>query len=356
MVFNSIKSKIGVDIFCGAGGLSLGAENAGIKISLAVEKNQSAAKTFARNHPEVKTLCQDIREIDPLQFLKKKPFIVFGGPPCQGFSYSNTKTRNTDNSNNTLFEEFLRFVEVLEPDWFLFENVEGITTFNGGETVKSIKTYFSDLGYQTVERVLYASDYGVPQHRNRFIMVGNNLGKIFEFPQATKAIVTVWNAIADLPDLENGSNLETLPYKLSGPGLCSYAKRMRNGSTVARQNLVSRNKDYVIDRYRHVKQGENWRAIPRELMSNYTNLDNCHSGIYKRLNADMPSIVISNYRKNMLIHPFQDRGLSVREAARLQSFPDNFVFEGTLMDIQQQIGNAVPPLLAEAVFRKILTY
>ena len=122
------------------------------------------------------------------------------------------------------------------------------------------------------------------------------------------------------------------------------------------QNYVSKNKDYVIERYSYIGQGQNWRSIPIYLMNNYKNSQNCHSGIYKRLDPNKPSVVISNYRKNMLIHPFQNRGLSVREAARLQSFPDNFLFEGSIMKIQQQIGNAVPPLMAEAIFTKILSY
>lgn len=353
---NKKKSKIGIDIFCGAGGLSLGAEKAGISIKLAVEKDRSAANTFLANHASAKVLCQDISEIDPLKYVQKNPFIVFGGPPCQGFSYSNTKTRNLQNGNNTLFEEFLKFVSILEPDWFLFENVEGITTFNDGETVKSIKAYFNSIGYTTTEGVLFASDYGVPQHRNRFIMVGNKLGIDFEFPKKFKTQVTVSDAISDLPELENGASADVLPYKLHMPHLSPYAAKMRKHSVNAIQNFVSRNKDYVVERYRYIKQGQNWSAIPRELMTNYKNLDNCHSGVYKRLNASIPSVVISNYRKNMLIHPTEDRGLSVREAARLQSFPDDFIFKGTLMDIQQQIGNAVPPLLAQAIFKKILSY
>jgi DNA (cytosine-5)-methyltransferase 1 len=350
------NNKIGIDLFCGAGGLSLGAAKAGISIKLAVEKDIPAANTYTANHPSTKILCQDIIEIDPLEYVSKNPFIVFGGPPCQGFSYSNTKTRNLKNGNNNLFEEFLRFVRVLQPEWFLFENVEGITTFNDGETVKAIKAFFTRIGYQTTERVLFASDFGVPQHRNRFIMVGNKLGIDFEFPKKMDFQVTVREAISDLPELANGASFATLPYRLPISELSQYAARMRQHSLTASQNLVSRNKDYVIERYRYIKQGQNWSAIPKELMGNYKNLSNCHSGIYKRLNADTPSVVISNYRKNMLIHPSQDRGLSVREAARLQSFPDDFVFEGTLMDIQQQIGNAVPPLLAEAIFRKILSY
>ncbi|MDZ7646710.1 MAG: DNA cytosine methyltransferase [Cytophagales bacterium] len=123
---------------------------------------------------------------------------------------------------------------------------------------------------------------------------------------------------------------------------------------MALQNYVSRNQDYVIERYSYILPGKNWEAIPNKLMKNYKEVSNCHSGIYRRLDPNKPSVVISNYRKNMLIHPNQNRGLSVREAARLQSFPDRFIFKGPLMEIQQQIGNAVPPLLAKVIFDKIL--
>ena len=131
---------------------------------------------------------------------------------------------------------------------------------------------------------------------------------------------------------------------------------MRKHSERPLQNYVSRNNDLVIERYKHIPQGGNWSDIPDYLMTNYADKSRCHSGIYKRLRADSPSVVISNYRKSMLIHPFQHRGLSVREAARIQSFPDHFIFEGPISHIQQQIGNAVPPLLAKAVFQQILTY
>ncbi|KQR94242.1 DNA methyltransferase [Chryseobacterium sp. Leaf180] len=347
------KSLDAVDIFCGAGGLSLGAENAGIKITLAIEKDSAAAETFKENHPTAKILCQDICSIKPLEHLKNKPFIVFGGPPCQGFSTSNTKTRSLKNENNFLFYEFLRFVDELRPSWFLFENVEGITTFDKGNTVRKIKDLFANLGYTSTEKVMYASDYGVPQHRNRFIMVGNRLGIDFKFPEKFDYKVSVEDAISDLPSLKNGDNINELSYSKKASESSDYAKLMRKNSTISFQNFVSRNRDYVLERYKHIRQGQNWKAIPDELMQNYTDKNNCHSGIYKRLNSTIPSVVISNYRKNMLIHPFEDRGLSVREAARLQSFPDNFIFKGTLSHIQQQIGNAVPPLLAEAIFKTI---
>lgn len=351
---------IGVDLFSGAGGLSLGAEMAGIEVRAAVEKDRFAAETYRRNHPDTVLIEDDIHHINPLETIAlqsgERVSIVFGGPPCQGFSTSNTMTRNMQNPNNSLFEEFLRFVSDLNPAWFVFENVEGFLRFENGKIVDIVEQCFKELGYKVKHQVLWASDYGVPQRRNRFFMVGNRLNIDFLFPKPFGAKITVTDAIGDLPDLENGQMDDVLPYKTSARNASIYARAMRKGSRRSRQNYVSRNEDYVIERYRYIKQGENWCSIPEELMKNYANKENCHSGIYKRLVANEPSIVISNYRKNMLIHPHQDRGLSVREAARLQSFPDTFLFSGSLMHIQQQIGNAVPPLLAKAVFEKIMEY
>lgn len=344
--------KKGIDIFSGAGGLSLGAEWAGIKISHAFEIDEKSAQTYVRNHPNTKIICDDIANVNP-SFIKETPFIIFGGPPCQGFSVSNRKTRNIENENNGLFKEFLRFVSILNPEWFLFENVEGIVTFRKGETLKYILNQFKKIGYKTEHAVLFASDYGVPQHRNRFFIVGNRKKATFSFPEPSNNIITVGDAIGDLPVLENGATYEKLPYR-QDIKVSEYANKMRGDSLFSTQNYVSRNTPLVVERYKHIKQGENWKAIPEHLMVNYKNKANCHSGIYKRLLWDKPSIVISNYRKNMLIHPLQNRGLSVREAARIQSFPDNFIFEGSIHYIQQQIGNAVPPILAQAIFEQIL--
>lgn len=348
----------GIDIFSGAGGLSLGAEMAGIKISTAIEINPYAAKTFLRNHKEAKVLQGDIQEIEPETLLsdRKPVFVIMGGPPCQGFSMSNTRTRNMENKKNFLFQEFVRFVKEIRPEWFVLENVWGLTNINEGRTEKMIECCFRAIpGYNNINsEVLWASDYGVPQKRNRFFMVGNRLGIDFHFPKKHKEKITVEDAIGDLPSLQNGQMLEESDYTKNVEETSEYARLMRKGSEKAHQNFVSRNNDLVIERYKHIEQGQNWRAIPDELMQNYADKGRCHSGIYKRLRADQPSVVISNYRKSMLIHPWEDRGISVREAARLQSFPDTFIFEGPLMHIQQQIGNAVPPLLSKAVFEQII--
>ena len=350
--------RYGIDIFSGAGGLSLGAEMAGIKISTAIEIDKSAALTFCRNHEGADVLQEDIKDISPQSLIcETKPvFVIMGGPPCQGFSMSNTRTRNMENKKNYLFLEFVRFVKEIRPAWFVLENVWGITNINHGETKAMIEECFRSIeGYDNISSsVLCASDYGVPQKRNRFFLVGNRLGIDFTFPERQSSMITVKEAIGDLPSLHNGEMLEEAEYTQPIDEASEYARLMREGSKKAQQNYVSRNNDWVVERYKYIGQGKNWRSIPDALMQNYADKGRCHSGIYKRLREDQPSVVISNYRKSMLIHPWEDRGISVREAARLQSFPDSFIFEGSLMHIQQQIGNAVPPLLAKAVFQQII--
>lgn len=346
------STNVGIDIFSGAGGMSIGAEWAGINVEIAIENNIHAAETFAFNHPKTDVLIEDICKISTTGIIKALPFILFGGPPCQGFSQSNTKTRTDNNPNNSLFEQYLRFVSDLLPSWIVFENVQGFQSFQKGRVVEELEKRLYSLGYKTQKAVLWASNYGVPQHRNRFFLVGNRIGIDYEFPKPLDYKVTVADALSDLPSLSNGDSFAELPYK--SDNFNKYTEFMRMNSVVASQNFVSRNKEYVIKRYSHILPGENWKSIPTELMSNYSDIKNTHSGIYKRLNPNEPSVVISNYRKNMLIHPIEHRGLSVREAARLQSFPDDFIFKGSLTHIQQQIGNAVPPLLAYAVFKSII--
>lgn len=350
---------IGIDIFSGAGGLSLGAEMAGVDIRYAIEVDESAASTFRRNHINANVLCDDICKLDPLRLydINNPVFIIMGGPPCQGFSMANTMSRNMENPKNYLFKEFVRFVKAIRPQWFVLENVSGMMRMNHGETITMIEDCFRELGYKVKSKVLWAHEFGVPQKRNRLFMVGNRVDIDFEFPDSHgQAVVSVAEAFADLPSLENGQMLDESPYTKPIEDTNDYVRFIRNGSDKARQNFVSKNNNLVIERYKHIGQGQNWRAIPEELMQNYADKLRCHSGIYKRLKADEPSVVISNYRKSMLIHPYEDRGISVREAARLQSFPDTFIFEGPISHIQQQIGNAVPPLLAKAVIEKILSY
>jgi DNA (cytosine-5)-methyltransferase 1 len=351
--------KIAVDIFSGAGGLSVGAKMTGIQTVLAIEFDNFAAKTYQKNHKKTKVINKDIKQVNPLKHTNKEPFILFGGPPCQGFSVANTKTRNLDNPNNWMFKEYVRFIKVLKPEWFLFENVVGFKSFNKGSFAKEVEKELQQLGYETNSNILNASDFGVPQKRNRFFIIGHSQAKggiKFDFSSLKKQpMVTVKDAINDLPSLKNGEMIEKASYKNTPKS--NFAKLMRGRKKKVFQNFVTKNKPYVIERYKVIAQGENWKTAKQKgLLNTYSSTKHTHSGIYKRLEANKPSVTIANYRKSMLIHPYEDRGLSLREAARLQSFPDDFIFDGPLSCMQQQVGNAVPPLLAKAIFEQIIKY
>lgn len=345
---------LGIDLFSGAGGLSVGAKLAGIDVKVAIESDPHAAATYRYNHQNIQLLCSDIRTITELPNIRtKQPLIVFGGPPCQGFSTSNQKTRSSNNPNNWLFREFVRLVKRVRPDWVLFENVKGILETERGVFIEQIALSFEQIGYSVSYFVLNSVDYGVPQKRARFFLVGNLQGiSIKQPPVSEMRAVTVHQAIADLPSLDNGASESMLQYRHAATS--SYAQKMRGELEVCANHLVTKNSEIVIRRFEYVPQGGNWEDIPDDLMDNYKDKSRCHTGIYHRLQAHAPSVVIGNYRKNMLIHPFEHRGLSVRESARLQSFPDWFEFKGSIGFQQQQVGNAVPPLLAKAVFEQIL--
>ncbi len=346
----------GIDLFSGAGGMSMGAIASGIDVRFAVEVDKWAAATFALNHPSTKLLDKDIRNVNGKDFdglNRKVPITVFGGPPCQGFSTSNQKSRHFDNEKNWLFQEYLRVVMVLRPEWVVFENVKGLLETEGGYFLDAVLLGFKKAGYTTSCFILNSVDFGVPQRRNRLFIIGSLHG--FELPPpipTTSRAVTVKQAFSDLPVLENGDVSDEKGYSKAARN--SYAKALRGALTACHNNLVSANAPHILERYAYIPQGGNWENIPSHLMANYVDRSRCHTGIYRRLSENEPSVVIGNFRKNMLIHPWIDRGLSVREAARLQSFPDNFRFAGSIGFQQQQVGNAVPPLLAKAVFSRIM--
>jgi len=346
---------IGIDLFCGAGGMTLGAKFSGIDVLYAIENDKDAAKTYQTNNDDVILLECDIREIKSIPVSRNSELVVFGGPPCQGFSTSNQRTRNKKNPNNWLFKEFIRLVRSFKPlpDWVVFENVKGFSETENGEFLNEVFEQLAGLGYCISHSVLNAADFGIPQKRSRFFAIGSLHGKKISFPSMNSlSPVTVKQAIEDLPSLANGDSFISKEYRYSPR--TDYVKLLRGNATVALNNHVTRNSELVLKRYTYIPQGGNWEDIPDRLMKNYKDKSRCHTGIYHRLNEDEPSIVIGNYRKNMLIHPWENRGLSVREAARLQSFPDWYVFEGSIGFQQQQVGNAVPPLLAREIFSLIL--
>jgi len=326
---------------------------AGIDVRLAIEMDSHAAATYAHNHPHTRLIVDDIANVDRIGVCKRRrTSILFGGPPCQGFSTSNQRTRTRKNPLNWLFTEFVRIARLWKPDWVVFENVQGIVETERGLFLDSIVSDLKNAGYTSSYSVLCAMDFGVPQVRSRFFLIASRHGQSVDMPRwAIRRFVTVRQAIADLPRLSNGASEDYLPYPHKPRS--NYAKSMRNGNVGCTGHLVSTNALHVVERYKHIPQGGNWEDIPEKSMANYTDRTRCHTGIYRRLEEAQPSVVLGNYRKNMLIHPWEHRGLSVREAARLQSFPDSYEFQGSIGFQQQQVGNAVPPLLAKAVFRAL---
>ena len=252
-----------------------------------------------------------------------------------------------------MYLEYFKFVKAIKPEVFLFENVAGLTLLPYGERYQEILKFGRKLNYEIQAEIVDSKNYGVPQQRKRVLIIGTKRKIENVFPCDQGTVITVKNAINDLPVVENGNNIDELPYQKNS-GLSKYQKKMReNTGKTVRNNIVTKNSELILKRYKHIPEGGNWEDIPPSLMKNYNNPQNCHGWIYYRLKWSSPSVVISNFRKNMLIHPGCDRGLTVREAARLQSFPDNYIFYGTKESQQQQVANAVPPLMAEGIGKRL---
>ena len=345
---------VAIDLFCGGGGMSLGATQAGVEVVYAVERCPMAAATYRANFADTTVVVGDIRELRSLPSRSNDCHtVVFGGPPCQGFSTSNQRTRGLSNPSNWMFAEFIRVAKLWKPDWIVIENVKGIQETLKGFFLRAIENELQASGYRTSTMTLNAVDFGVPQRRSRTFVVGSKAGKEMAVGVVAEGRqVTVGEAIDDLPLLEPGDSVDELPYRCGATS--EFARELRGTRESVTGNLVTRNSEEVLRRFPSVPPGGNWEDIPKRLMKNYGNVMKCHTGIYRRLRANEPSVVIGNFRKNMLIHPEQHRGLSVREAARIQCVPDGFRFCGSIGFQQQQVGNLVPPPLSRAVMRGIL--
>lgn len=354
-----------IDLFSGAGGLSLGFLRAGFDVLAWVEKDVHAANTLRENHPRRHrerdpVITADIRKLPYSELAsridqagRQRIDVLIGGPPCKGFSRSNRRTRNTQNPVNYLYQHYLAFARRLRPRVVVMENVGDIRHFAGGEVLQDIRCELCCMGYDVQIETLDASHYGVPQIRHRTIIVAHKRRMSFSYPERTQKMPrTVWEAISDLPKVENGNPVDRLPYGTDPAN--AFQRKMRGNRKTVTNNLVTMNGELVLKRYAHIPQGGNWRNIPDELMENYEDKERCHNWIYRRLPQNLPSVTITNFRKNMLIHPLEDRGLSVREAARIQSFPDSYRFTGGILHQQQQVADAVPPLMAEALAVQVL--
>jgi DNA (cytosine-5)-methyltransferase 1 len=266
------KKPVGIDLFAGAGGLSLGFEQAGYKILYAIENDKYAAKTYQMNREKDSKLIVDIKninDINPKKVLNKLCLkrgdldIVIGGPPCQGFSTSNMRTRNLANPQNQLVFKFIEFINTLKPKWFLMENVAGLDTFDGGTFRDLLIKEFTNIGYITKSIILNAVNFGIPQSRNRIFFIGNRLGNPLGFfsqleRKRIEKPITVYDAISDLPPLQNGNTPNEMSYNNRKKKLSIYQQEMRKGMNgKVANNLTTCHSNLALKRFQNIVQGEN---------------------------------------------------------------------------------------------------
>lgn len=334
-----------IDLFGGAGGLTLGLTRAGWRQLLSVEHWSDAVDTHRLNFPEHAVIDTDIREVTARRLsssLHDRPDWIVGGPPCQGFSTVGKRKR--DDERNFLMLEFRRLVEIVEPDGFLIENVLGLRDMSWQGEISAL---FEEMGYAVSFHVLRAADHGVPQLRRRVVFAGHREWGYFKGVQPTHSEanwVTVEDAIGDLPELEPGgmaADYDCEPFT-------GFQREARAGSKLLQGHQISRHPDYLVEAISHIPDGGNRRSIPDHLQpsSGFHNT-------YSRLCSKAPAVAVTqNMGKpsgTRCIHPFQNRGLSAREGARLQTFPDRFHFTSGQTSQRLQIANAVPPVLARAI-------
>lgn len=376
-----------IDLFCGAGGITQGFHQAGYHCLYANDLMPEAIDTFRHNHPATRAECKPIEEVNAatlrhsLGIRKGELDVLVGGPPCQGFSI-NAPSRFLSDPRNSLFRHYARFVEEFAPKSFVFENVPGLLSMADGAVFRKILQVFSELGYQLSAKILFGPHYGIPQERWRLILLGSMFGEI-EHPLPTHfakgranfrgggsltlqleaddarrlmPAVTVGDAIRDLPRLNMGEGAEEVGYTIDATS--TYALRLRNPEGVTFNHFAAKLSKQNIERMRHVPPNGSWRDIPHELlprgMQKARKSD--HTKRYGRLSFDgLSGTVLTKCDPHWgtVFLPDQERTLSVREAARLQSFPDHYRFLGSRVSQYVQVGNAVPVLMAMAVAQAV---
>lgn len=377
-----------VDLFSGAGGLAVGFREAGWAVACANDSDAAAAETFRLNFPETtffEGLVSDVSSADLLRESGAAPGevdCIIGGPPCQSFSHNNHR-RNASDERARLFEKYLAIVEALRPKTIVMENVPGILSIDGGAVVEEIVARLVSLGYDDpCVAVLSSEEFGTPQVRRRAIIVASRIGPSEglmprpthwsprfshrgwprERPEsATLRPVTVWQAIGDLPELPNGGGAHEMRRDWRR-ATTAYQRRAQAGAPVIFNHVCHALTEVNLARVVHIPEGGNWRDIPRDLLPagmQRARLKD-HTKRYGRLDREgFASTILTKCDPHWgaYIHPTQDRTISVREAARLQGFPDGFRFAGERISLQYtQVGNAVPVPLARALGLSVLAH
>lgn len=366
-----------IDLFSGCGGMSLGFELSGFEVLFALEKDLWASETYKNNHRNTDVITEDITNIknlkDYFNNYKNICFGIIGGPPCQGFSLSGH--RDKKDPRNSLFMDYMRFVNFFNPSFFVMENVPGILSSKtkNGEFVKNlIKKEANNNGYNIYPIQLLASDYGVPQSRLRVFFIG--IRKDFPFnidklipPISNNKPITIREALSDLPILNAGEGYEEMNYNITPQN--DYQRWCRINSKKVMNHISMKHSSRIIERFKCIKFGQSLADVPTEHMQRKRGDAQKISGkVYSQNNMrpwpDLPSPTIPASFQSNFIHPLYNRNYTAREGARLQSFPDNYIFYGkrTTMSWEknlsqyQQIGNAVPPLLAKAIADNLKNY
>lgn len=337
-----------IDLFSGCGGLSLGFEMAGFDVRVAIDNWKDALVTYSYNRNRVPTLCADLLTLSPEEVASKYSItdvdVIIGGPPCQGFSVAGK--RIIDDDRNKLYKSFVRFVDYFKPKAFVMENVPNILSIGKGVIKDAIMKDFCNLGYKVEYQVLLSSDYGVPQNRRRAIFVGLRDGSKFEFPpRSVESPITSSEAISDLPDF---SVNDGDPYP-TGPK-SDYQKMIREGAKGLYNHQLTQHNQRTIDIISLVPDGGNYKDLPASLQ----NTRKVHIA-WTRLNSQKPSFTIDTGHRHHFHYKY-NRVPTVREAARIQSFPDSFIFIGSRTSQNKQVGNAVPVLMANAIANQLRKY
>lgn len=343
------KKHTVLDLFCGCGGLSLGFLQAGYHVVAGIDNWADAIETFNLNHSDSKGICKNLLDYDPIELQQSESIsevdVIVGGPPCQGFSIAGK--RIIDDERNQLYKSFLKFVDFYKPKAFVMENVPNILSIGGGAIKSQILSDFEKIGYTIKFKTLLASDFGIPQNRRRTFFVGlkNNLG--FNFPEPNKTLhkVSSSEAISDLPShsVNDGEPYITSPNS-------EYQKLMRSNSNCITNHQATIHKEKTIEIIKMVPDGGNYKDLPQHLHS--TRKVNI---AWTRLNSQKPSFTIDTGH-NHHFHYNYNRVPTARESARLQSFPDDFIFSRGKTSQLKQIGNAVPPMLANVIAETLKAY
>ena len=336
-----------IDLFCGCGGLSYGFERAGFNILLGIDNDAKALETFELNHTNAKSICGDITQIHYESDIKplisgKVIDVIIGGPPCQGMSLSGP--RRFEDPRNKLYLSYIRLVDEIRPKMFVIENVPGLVGLFGGKIKDSIIEKFTKMGYHIQYKILCASEHGVPQSRRRVVFVGSRIGE-FEYPKPLNKEITCKMALSDLPPLEDNIGMDVMEYETRPEN--DYQKLMRERSTVVRNHVAASHSDRVKDIISLVPDGGNYKDLPEK----YAHTRNFHVA-WTRFASDKPAPTIDTGHRHHFHYKY-NRVPTVRECARLQSFPDDFIFLGNKTQQFRQVGNAVPPIMAQEIAKKI---